>query len=182
MHDNETALNGVQTSPKAKLSLTIATLINKQKPKAGNFLAFNDVKMQSKDKNGTVPKLVYRKTSAEIVSEARNSLLVGGSVKLVSTRRPITPNVNKRQLYGDGHPAGRPPSAFNLKYLQYETRALPCLGPINQEKDSLQKFERSGSLGTILESTAKTKLPALHEPKVMTAAGSFENGKNIICI
>lgn len=138
--------------------------------------------MQSKDKNGTVPKLSYRKTSAEIVSEARNSLLVGGqSVKLVSTRRPITPNVNKRQLYGDGHPAGRPPSAFNLKYLQYETRPLPCLDPIKQEKDTLQKFERSGSLGTILES--KTKLPALHEkPKVEEEEGSFEKCEYIICI
>lgn len=137
--------------------------------------------MQSKDKNGTVPKLAYRKTSAEIVSEARNSLLVGGSVKLVSTRRPITPNVNKRQLYSDTHPAGRPPSAFNLKYLQYETRALPCLDPINQEKDSLQKFERSGSLGTILESNVKTKLPALNEQLKVMASGSFENCEYIIC-
>lgn len=134
--------------------------------------------MQSKDKGGTVPKLVYRKTSAEIVSEARNSLLATGSVKLVSTRRPITPNVNKRQLYSsDGHPAGRPPSAFNLKYLQYETRALPCLGPINQaaeEKELLHKrVERSGSLGTIPEAVPKTKLPALPEASRM-ASGSHE--------
>lgn len=134
--------------------------------------------MQSKDKGGTVPKLVYRKTSAEIVSEARNSLIAGGSVKLVSTRRPITPNVNKRQLYGDAHPVGRPPSAFNLKYLQYETRALPSLEPISQageERELHRRIERSGSLGTIHESTSKTKLPALLEPPRIATAGSLEN-------
>lgn len=136
--------------------------------------------MQSKDKGGTVPKLVYRKTSAEIVSEARNSLIAGGSVKLVSTRRPITPNVNKRQLYGDAHPVGRPPSAFNLKYLQYETRALPCLEPISQtgeERELHKRVERSGSLGTIQESTSKTKLPALLETPRVATTGSLENCK-----
>ena len=140
--------------------------------------------MQSKDKGGTkggtVPKQVYRKTSAEIVSEARNSLIAGGSVKLVSTRRPITPNVNKRSLYVDGHPAGRPPSAFNLKYLQYETRALPTLEPINQageEKEVQKKVERSGSLGTIHEATSKTKLPALPQHPRLSTAGSLENCK-----
>lgn len=144
--------------------------------------------MQSTDKGGTkggtkggIPKQVYRKTSAEIVSEARNSLIAGGSVKLVSTRRPITPNVNKRQLYVDGHPAGRPPSAFNLKYLQYEARALPSLKPINQsgeEKEVQTKVERSGSLGTIHESTSKAKLPALPQPPRVSTAGSLENCKS----
>lgn len=136
--------------------------------------------MQNKDKPGAVPKAgSYRKTSAEIVSEARNSLMSSGSVKLVSTRRPITPNVNKRQLYVDGHPAGRPPSAFNLKYLQYETRALPCLEPINQngEGREVKRVERSGSLGTIQESTSKTKLPALIERPKISSAGSHENCK-----
>lgn len=146
--------------------------------------------MQSNEKGGTVPKLSYRKTSAEIVSEAKNSLMASGiknrlindgSVKLFSTKRPITPNVTKRQLYGMDGPAGRPPSAFNLKYLQYETRALPCLEPIAQaeEKEVLKKFERSGSLGTIPEAAAKTKLPALKfEPSRMKTAGSMENCKS----
>jgi hypothetical protein len=136
--------------------------------------------MQSKDKVGAAPKqLVYRKTSAEIVSEARNSLLAAGSVKLVSTRRPITPNVNKRQLYVDVGPAGRPPSAFNLKYLQHEARGLPCLEPISQDKNEdlelTRSVARSGSLGTIYESLSKTKLPALHEPPRISTAGSLEN-------
>jgi hypothetical protein len=137
--------------------------------------------MQNKDKAGSfVPKLVYRKTSAEIVSEAK-SLLATGSVRLVSTRRPITPHVNKRQLYGKDasfEKNSRPPSAFNLRYLQYETRALPSLEPINQaaeEKEIHDKIERSGSLGTIQESTIKTKLPALLEPPRISTPGSLES-------
>lgn len=142
--------------------------------------------MQSKDKGGskggTVPNQAYRKTPAEIVSEARNSLIAAGSVKLVSTRRPITPNVNKRQLYVDGHlnPHGRPPSAFNLKYLQYETRVLPSLEPITQageDRGVQTKVERSGSLGTIHETTSKTKLPALPQTPRVATAGSLENCK-----
>lgn len=126
--------------------------------------------MQNK---GTVPKIGYRKTSAEIIKEAQNSLVAGnGGAKLVSTKRPITPNVNNRQLYGNSFPAGRPPSAFNLKYLQYEMRALPCLEPINQspsssetQLDTIVKVQRSSSIGTLQESSLKTtKLPALLEP------------------
>lgn len=159
----------------------MATPLNKHKPHwTLEGASQSEVwKMQSKDKGGTksgaIPKQVYRKTSAEIVSEARNSLNAG-KVKLVSTRRPITPNLDKRQLYVDGHPANRPPSAFNLKYLQYETRALPSLEPINQTVDEIEiepKVERSGSLGTIHESTSKTKLPAL--PLRVSTAGSLEN-------
>lgn len=127
---------------------------------------------------GTVPKLVYRKTSAEIVSEARSSLLAGSGARLVSTRRPITPNVNKRQLYGNNGPAGRPPSAFNLKYLQYETRALPCLEPISQgvagssESFVQRKVERSGSVGTIPDISKTTRLPALLEPPTILTSES----------
>lgn len=131
--------------------------------------------MHSKDKGGTS----YRKTPAEIVSEARKSLMATGNVKLVSTRRPITPNVMKRQLYGMEGPAGRPPSAFNLKYLQYETRALPTLEPISQEDENYEqkRIERSGSLGTIPEVNIKTKLPALQEPPRIKTAGSMDNCK-----
>jgi hypothetical protein len=137
------------------------------------------IRMQNKDNILPAQKqLLYRKTSAEIVSEARNSLRAG-NVKLVSTRRPITPNVNKRQLYVDVGPAGRPPSAFNLKYLQHEVRALPCLEPIPQERgeEKGMRVARSGSLGTIHETMIKTKLPALQSPPRIEAAGSLENRK-----
>lgn len=133
--------------------------------------------MQNKDNLLPSSKhAVYRKTSAEIVSEARNSLLTG-NVKLVSTRRPITPNVNKRQLYVDVGPAGRPPSAFNLKYLQHEVRALPSLEPIVQEigENAEKKMSRSGSLGTIHEASTKTKLPALPSPPKVDSSGSLDN-------
>lgn len=155
---------------------------DKQKPHcwvANFFPTFLSAKMQRKDIGAAAPKPSHRKTSAEIVSEARNSLLqagTSGNVKLVSTRRPITPNVNKRQLYGDTmQPAGRPPSAFNLKYLQYETRALPSLEPISDERDAQSKIERSGSLGTIHEVSTRTKLPALVETR--HPRGSLENRK-----
>lgn len=172
--------------PQTKI-VTIATKLPQTKVshivRKKNF-AFVSIKMQSKDKSGALPKLTHRKTSAEIVSEARKSLLQGGpsgNVRLVSTKRPNTPNVNKRQLYGDTlHPPGRPPSAFNLKYLQYETRPLPCLEPISDEKEAHKRIERSGSLDTIQEASARTKLPALREPPRVFTAGSLESCKSNI--
>jgi len=49
-----------------------------------------------------------RKTSAEIVSEARNT------VKVIETSRPYTPVENNRRLFGSAYrPSdGRPPSVF----------------------------------------------------------------------
>jgi hypothetical protein len=135
--------------------------------------------MQNKE---TVPKIaLFRKTSAEIVKEAQSSLLAGNGAKLVSTRRPITPNVNNRQLYGSSFPAGRPPSAFNLKYLQYEMRALPCLEPIinqtmNGESANSKKVQRSSSIGTIHEEPS-IKLPALIEPPSIHAESSTKKCK-----
>lgn len=135
--------------------------------------------MQNK---GTIPKnTIYRKTSAEIIAEAQNSLAAiapaNGACKLVSTRRPITPNVNNRQLYGSASftNGNRPPSAFNLKYLQYETRALPCLEPINQSVTATnssnnhanenridKKVSRSNSIGSTVNEIGKTtRLPSL---------------------
>lgn len=150
--------------------------------------------MQNK---GTVPKItIYRKTSAEIIKEAQSSLAAipaSNGAKLVSTRRPITPNVNNRQLYGSASFANgnRPPSAFNLKYLQYEMRALPCLEPINQsasnatnnnhvgENQVNRKVERSNSVGSAVhEIGSKTRLPALIEPPILSnenSSGSLEN-------
>jgi len=51
-----------------------------------------------------------RKTSAEIVSEARNT------VKVIETSRPYTPVENNRRLFGSAYrPSdGRPPSVFSI--------------------------------------------------------------------
>ncbi|KAH8320157.1 hypothetical protein KR074_003735 [Drosophila pseudoananassae] len=83
-----------------------------------------------------------RKTSAELISEAKMflgegpgpavPLLATGGARLVSTRRPITPRESGRVLYGKVALAGRPPSAFSMRYLQNEKpmtpRQLPALG------------------------------------------------------
>ncbi|XP_037918228.1 armadillo repeat-containing protein 2 isoform X2 [Hermetia illucens] len=108
----------------------------------------------------------YRKTSAEIVSEAKTMLAGGngGGARLVSTRRPITPREPRRQLYGKLAPPGRPPSAFSLRYLQFESRALPSLEPIQQQQQRPQQIAleeiptvpRSGSVGTLLDYVGAT--------------------------
>ncbi|XP_028897175.2 armadillo repeat-containing protein 2 [Zeugodacus cucurbitae] len=104
----------------------------------------------------TTNSLERRKTSAEMISEAKsmlaeiatkaahngsdgsnnnNSNRIGiGGVRVVSTRRPITPRETGRALYGKVALAGRPPSAFSLRYLQNENQRhapmTPSLEPI----------------------------------------------------
>lgn len=122
-----------------------------------------------------------RKTSAEIVKEAQKSLAASkqfsgiGKVKLVSTKRPITPAVNfeKRQLYSRDVqvPVDRPPSAFNLNYLQNEARALPVLEPL----DSGVKMERSESLGNFQAIKFKATLPSLTENRKIHSSHSSDN-------
>ena len=86
-------------------------------------------------------------------------------------------------------PANRPPSAFSLKYLQYETRALPCLEPIRSALNNHQltstsdnkllgTIQRSGSVGSIAEGSSlqKTKLPSLLIPQQIIT-GSLEDCK-----
>ncbi|XP_053948495.1 armadillo repeat-containing protein 2 [Anastrepha ludens] len=103
----------------------------------------------------TTNTLERRKTSAEMISEAKsmlaeistnvmhsssdgggngsNRIAIGG-VRVVSTRRPITPREPGRALYGKVALAGRPPSAFSLRYLQNENQRhapmTPSLEPI----------------------------------------------------
>ena len=69
-----------------------------------------------------------KKTSAEIVSEARNTM------KILETSRPYTPIESTRRLFGNSSrtPDGRPPSVF--RYLNvlvlFTTRnevMIPCL-------------------------------------------------------
>ncbi|KAI1897608.1 hypothetical protein AGOR_G00085020 [Albula goreensis] len=58
-----------------------------------------------------------RKTSAEIIQEARRSL------RTVSTQRPFTPRNDKRQLFGQASSRsseGRPPSTFSLYAHNFE--------------------------------------------------------------
>ncbi|XP_058831103.1 armadillo repeat-containing protein 2 [Topomyia yanbarensis] len=127
---------------------------------------------------------LIRKTSAEIVSEAK-SMLAGGGTRLVSARRPITPREPRRQLYGRVAPPGRPPSAFSLKYLQFESRALPSLEPIHQSSVQKHGFIRSESADSISvedidavnyinNNASRSKLPALLKVP-NKQAGSLDN-------
>jgi hypothetical protein len=133
-----------------------------------------------------------RKTSAQIVKEAQKSLSSSkqfsgiGKVKIVSTKRPTTPAVNfeKRQLYSRDSqvPQDRPPSAFNLNYLQNEARALPLLEPLKNEHESPQKaikMERSESLGNFQSLKFKATLPSLTETRKIHTSHSSENRENL---
>ncbi|XP_030572910.1 armadillo repeat-containing protein 2 [Drosophila novamexicana] len=97
-----------------------------------------------RDRETTMPRLGLagpgagmgrRKTSAELISEAKlylgdlstatATMTAAGGARLVSTRRPITPREPGRVLYGKVALAGRPPSAFSMRYLQNEKPAPP---------------------------------------------------------
>ncbi|XP_053676158.1 armadillo repeat-containing protein 2 [Anopheles nili] len=129
------------------------------------------------------PGRLVRKTSAEIVSEAK-SMLAGGGTRLVSARRPITPREPRRQLYGRVAPPGRPPSAISLKYLQQGAHTLPSLEPIQSCGETGLSVSRSESVNTFSSNTigreglgqiaGREKLPALVSV-AQTCAGSLEN-------
>ncbi|XP_055532116.1 armadillo repeat-containing protein 2 [Wyeomyia smithii] len=139
----------------------------------------------SGDNNGNGKRKLVRKTSAEIVSEAK-SMLAGGGTRLVPARRPITPSEPRRQLYGRVAPPGRPPSAFSLKYLQFESRALPSLEPIQSaiQRNSFTRSESADSISLEGNDTAnvsnnnsnasRSKLPALLKVP-SKQAGSLDN-------
>lgn len=129
----------------------------------------------------------------------RDGLTFAGA-RLVVTRRPITPREPRpgRHLYGRVAPEGRPPSAFSLRYLQFESRALPSLEPIPQITQSfddapttptkspiVQRSESTGSLYSCMENGEDTnnnqkrgKLPALLQPPKIAA--SLDNCKKSI--
>ncbi|RZB39285.1 armadillo repeat-containing protein 2 [Asbolus verrucosus] len=70
-----------------------------------------------------------RKTSAEIINEARlairesqmaESPFVSTPIKPLQTQRPFTPRNKERLLFGKKAKSNRPPSSFSLRYLQNE--------------------------------------------------------------
>nr|XP_048281310.1 armadillo repeat-containing protein 2 isoform X2 [Myodes glareolus] len=72
------------------------------------------------------PLLSKQKTSAEIISEARNAL------RAVRTQRPFTPREDQRKLFGPASsrtPENRPPSSFSLHASSFElTDSRPISG------------------------------------------------------
>nr|XP_008518813.1 PREDICTED: armadillo repeat-containing protein 2 isoform X1 [Equus przewalskii]XP_008518822.1 PREDICTED: armadillo repeat-containing protein 2 isoform X1 [Equus przewalskii] len=64
------------------------------------------------------PSVSKQKTSAEIISEARNAL------RTVRAQRPFTPREDQRKLFGPASsrtPEGRPPSCFSLHAASFES-------------------------------------------------------------
>uniref|UniRef100_A0A4W2HBV9 Armadillo repeat containing 2 n=1 Tax=Bos indicus x Bos taurus TaxID=30522 RepID=A0A4W2HBV9_BOBOX len=80
------------------------------------MLSPNDKKLEKLDPF-YLPSLSKQKTSAEIVSEARNAL------RTVRTQRPFTPREDQRKLFGPASsrtPENRPPSSFSVHASSFE--------------------------------------------------------------
>ncbi|XP_004422246.1 PREDICTED: armadillo repeat-containing protein 2 [Ceratotherium simum simum] len=81
------------------------------------MLSPNDKKLEKLDPFYR-PSLSKQKTSAEIISEARNAL------RTVRTQRPFTPREDQRKLFGPASsrtPESRPPSSFSLHASSFES-------------------------------------------------------------
>ncbi|XP_021923025.1 armadillo repeat-containing protein 2 isoform X2 [Zootermopsis nevadensis] len=83
------------------------------------------------------PPPFVKKTSAEIISEARASIIhdkegirientrMAASIRPVKTKRPFTPRERQRTLFGTAQKSScRPPSSFSLGYLQFQDADL----------------------------------------------------------
>ncbi|XP_008850664.1 armadillo repeat-containing protein 2 [Nannospalax galili] len=82
----------------------------------GKMLSSNDQKLEKLDPFHR-PSVSKQKTSAEIISEARNAL------RTVRTQRPFTPREDQRKLFGPTSsrtPENRPPSSFSLYASSFE--------------------------------------------------------------
>uniref|UniRef100_A0A5F8H2P7 Uncharacterized protein n=1 Tax=Monodelphis domestica TaxID=13616 RepID=A0A5F8H2P7_MONDO len=72
--------------------------------------------------------ITKQKTSAEIISEARNAL------RTVRTQRPFTPREDQRKLFGQASPRtadNRPPSSFK----HYQRQSAPPEASLKVEMD-----------------------------------------------
>ncbi|KAJ4439022.1 hypothetical protein ANN_14978 [Periplaneta americana] len=83
------------------------------------------------------PPPYVKKTSAEIISEARASIIrdnegiriestrMAASIRPVNTKRPFTPRERQRTLFGTARKSScRPPSSFSLGYAQFQEADL----------------------------------------------------------
>ncbi|KAM7349358.1 armadillo repeat-containing protein 2 isoform 2-T2 [Cochliomyia hominivorax] len=124
-----------------------------------NYLHQNTQNIQLPQLEHSLLGLGTRRTSAEMISEAKTFLgYVGpqtnktninqaagvGGVRVISTRRPITPRESGRVLYGKVSLPGRPPSAFSLRYLQNvdsrgSTPKTPSLEPLPSAIEDSEK-------------------------------------------
>ncbi|EDL04993.1 mCG122424, isoform CRA_a [Mus musculus] len=87
------------------------------------MLSSNDQKLEKLD-SFYRPPVSKQRTSAEIISEARNAL------RTVRTQRPFTPREDQRKLFGPASsrsPENRPPSSFrNPKLHHLPAQRMPA--------------------------------------------------------
>ncbi|GLH08473.1 Uncharacterized protein GBIM_13701, partial [Gryllus bimaculatus] len=118
-----------------------------------------------------VPPPSVKKTSAEIINEARASIRKGGtmgisvspsevgmgfspSVRPLDTKRPFTPRERQRTLFGSSNNySRRPPSSFSLGYLQFQEPDLGSTTPPNLRRLNPLPFSPSSSLNSSLNSS-----------------------------
>ncbi|KAF2880199.1 hypothetical protein ILUMI_26000 [Ignelater luminosus] len=137
-----------------------------------------------------------RKTSAEIINEARaairdshlaDSSFASTSIKPLQTQRPFTPRDKERILFGRKAKSSRPPSSFSLRYLQTEAdlsvpseTSVPATPKIvsslnfgsksaHTTKKKILKTQRSNSVSSVGEDKIfdlGVSNPAIHKIKL----------------
>uniref|UniRef100_A0A2A4K8V7 Armadillo repeat-containing protein 2 n=1 Tax=Heliothis virescens TaxID=7102 RepID=A0A2A4K8V7_HELVI len=127
-----------------------------------------------------------RKTSAEIISEARAAIYgemssssggggVGGGLRPLRTRRPYTPREPQRTLYTEraNKKEPRPPSGFDLKYLSLSESGEESLATMDARIAHLDEE----ALNEILADTHNNKKkPAIRKESRPAAAGDVWGG------
>ncbi|XP_059052381.1 armadillo repeat-containing protein 2 [Achroia grisella] len=116
-----------------------------------------------------------RKTSAEIISEARAAIYgemssttsgAGGALRPLRTRRPFTPREPQRTLFADRARKRdpRPPSAFDLKYLSLsESNEDLTAAILGAQVSKLDEDSLNGVLLTEPQTNTRRK-PAIRNP------------------
>ncbi|XP_066248328.1 armadillo repeat-containing protein 2 isoform X2 [Euwallacea similis] len=139
-------------------------------------MEFKNFTHKSKDANDFLSpyqEISSRKTSAEIINEARLAIkesqnvdtnFASSAIKPLQTQRPFTPRDKERHLFGNKKPkADRPPSSFSLRYLQYE-QDPPITPPDSRHyASSTHYISKQPSTPRIDELKKVSKSPSLTE-------------------
>ncbi|XP_022831867.1 armadillo repeat-containing protein 2 [Spodoptera litura] len=123
-----------------------------------------------------------RKTSAEIISEARAAIYgemsgtssgggAGGSLRPLRTRRPYTPREPQRSLYTNKKEP-RPPSGFDLKFLSLSESGEETLAAMDARIANLDEE----ALNEMLTDTRSRKKPAVRKDARQGGVGDMWGG------
>ncbi|XP_060527142.1 armadillo repeat-containing protein 2 [Cylas formicarius] len=123
-----------------------------------------------------------RKTSAQIISEAREAVVVvlqsqrmesgtSPAVRPLQTRRPFTPRANERHLFGGTRGRDdRPASSFSLRYLRHEFAGHHFL-----KKSAAKRTVGDGVFNIGVKESCKVRLPSLEETGSLSKRKIFKN-------